>query len=194
MKRLRLVFVLLAALLWLPLLLLVGFALRTVEQEEAGRYKAVADRIFDEMERELTALPAPRRGAARGRLRLRERGRLVAAARAGREPFVLGYRRARRGGALRSTGWGRDAADLRRAARRPSLAAPRDRRSRHAAGAGPAEAGQGERAAELREAKSQSPGSTLELKRKGEPQAKSYDVLSALNRGVRVREESKKQA
>jgi len=54
MKRLRIVFVILALCLWLPLLGFALFALRTVEADEAGRYQALGERIFDEMERELS--------------------------------------------------------------------------------------------------------------------------------------------
>ena len=49
MKRLRLLFYVLVAVLWLPLLGLVVYALRNVEQEEEGRYQTVAERLFDDV-------------------------------------------------------------------------------------------------------------------------------------------------
>jgi len=170
MKRLRLVFVILSVLLWLPLLFLVSFALRTVEQEEAGRYKAVADRIFDEMERELTAL-----------LR-REEERLAgayaellanASAADGDAPYLLAYFERDASGVLHhSPGAG---AVVRSLEQHRALAASQ---------APPTAAAP---------APSQSPGSTLELKREGEPLAKSYDVLSSLNRSAVLREEVKQE-
>ena len=193
MKRLRLVFALLAALLWLPLLLLVGHALRTVEQEEAGRYKAVADRIFDEMERELTAFLRREEERPTGDYAFDAAQSPLRAPT--EEPFVLGYAERDADGALHKTAWGRDADAFDALLAGSSLGAP--------IAAAKLEPSQGQVRKELSKlaaleelpyANSQSPGSTLELKRKGEPQAKSYDVLSALNRSVRVREESKKQA
>ncbi len=195
MKRLRLVFVLLAALLWLPLLLLVGHALRTVEQEEAGRYKAVADRIFDEMERELTAFLRREEERPTGDYAFEAEGASSPLRAPIDEPFVLGYVERDASGALHKTAWGRDAATFAALLAGSSLGAqgPSAPKGQDAAPArqdlDKANALDG-----LRDAKSQSPGSTLELKRKGEPLAKSYDVLAALNRSVRVREESKKQA
>lgn len=55
MGRLRLVFVLLAVALMVPLALLLQKALASVEVERETRHRAVADRILDEMERELSA-------------------------------------------------------------------------------------------------------------------------------------------
>ncbi|HKP60476.1 MAG TPA: HAMP domain-containing sensor histidine kinase [Polyangiales bacterium] len=165
MKRLRLVFVLLSALLWLPLSLLVVFALRTVEQEEAGRYKAVADRIFDELERELTGFlrreeerPASAYDAGQGVM--------LAAPEAA---FVLGYFERDARGTLRHGPWSDAASQL--LAQAFGADAKPDGAER-----------------------SQLPGSTLELKRKDAPLAKSYDVLSQLNRSVSSREESKRKS
>ena len=56
MTRLRVTFLALALLLLLPLGLLVGRALVSLANERELRHQIVAERIFDEMERELTAL------------------------------------------------------------------------------------------------------------------------------------------
>ncbi|MCP4663091.1 MAG: hypothetical protein GY856_47475, partial [bacterium] len=56
MKRIRIVFLLLATVLLVPLALVVRKALVSVEAERAMQHRTVADRIIDEMERELTAL------------------------------------------------------------------------------------------------------------------------------------------
>ena len=56
MRRLRVTFLALALLLLLPLGLLVGRALVSLANERELRHQIVAERIFDEMERELTAL------------------------------------------------------------------------------------------------------------------------------------------
>ncbi|HKU45089.1 MAG TPA: HAMP domain-containing sensor histidine kinase [Polyangiales bacterium] len=168
MKRLRLVFVILSALLWLPLSFLVSFALRTVEQEESGRYKAVADRIFDEMERELTALL--RREEERPYGAYAELFASTTPLADGDASYVLTYFERDASGVLRHTPL--------RAGAQPVL----QLLERHQKLA---------RSAEPTTAQSQSPGSTLELKRKGEPLAKSYDVLSSLNRSAALREEVK---
>lgn len=55
MKRLRLTIVVAALILCLPLGLLVSRALRSVEAEKDLRHEIVAERVFDEMERELTS-------------------------------------------------------------------------------------------------------------------------------------------
>ncbi len=54
MNRLRYRFLVSGVLLFLPLALLVGRALETVRAERALRHKIVAERVFDEAERELT--------------------------------------------------------------------------------------------------------------------------------------------
>ena len=61
MTRLRVTFLALALLLLLPLGLLVGRALVSLANERELRHQIVAERIFDEMERELTALGAESR-------------------------------------------------------------------------------------------------------------------------------------
>ena len=109
MKRLRLVFVVLATLLWLPLLGLVAYALRTVEQEEAGRYKAVAERIFDEMERELTE------ALKREDERPTQDYDLSGDQALSDLPFVLGHFERSPGRGLRHTPFARDAEAVRRA-------------------------------------------------------------------------------
>ncbi len=55
MKRLRLVFALVAAAVLLPLLLLIDRALASADAELALERRTVAERVIDEMERELTA-------------------------------------------------------------------------------------------------------------------------------------------
>jgi signal transduction histidine kinase len=55
MKRLRAMFLGLSVVLLLALVLLVGSALESVDAERELRHRAIAERIFDEMERELTA-------------------------------------------------------------------------------------------------------------------------------------------
>ncbi len=86
--RLRLALALLAAALVVPSALLVHRALRGAEAEQSARHRAVAERVFDEMERALSELVA------------REENRPVEAFRATgdarisaypAEPFVLGY-------------------------------------------------------------------------------------------------------
>ncbi len=56
MRRLRLVFVLLAVLLLVPMLLLVRSALRSAHYEQQARYRVVAERAGDELERELSRI------------------------------------------------------------------------------------------------------------------------------------------
>lgn len=155
MKRLRIVFVVLAALLWLPLLGLVIHALRTLEQEEAGRYKAVAERIFDEMERELTE------ALKREDERPSQDYALDAAQPLSDLPFVLGHfeRSPERG--LRHTPFAREADAVQRALDEGSLSL----------------------AVASNPAREQAPGSTQELARQGVG-SKTYDSLSSLNRGV----------
>lgn len=190
MKRLRLVFVLLSALLWVPLLFLVGFALRTVQQEEAGRYKAVADRIFDEMERELTALLRREEERSPGDYRFGDGSALALAATDA--PFVRGWFERNARGGLRVAPAGAGESEIEQLLAGSSmLAAAADQAT---ARPEPDQYASAQQALDGAALPTQSPGSTLELARKGKPQAKSYDVLSVLNRGVFEREESKKRA
>ncbi|RIK91109.1 MAG: hypothetical protein DCC71_25220, partial [Proteobacteria bacterium] len=87
-RRLRLVLLAVAALLLVPVAGLVHRALRGAEAESSARHRAVAERLFDEMERALSDLVA------------REEARPVEAWRDGDpariaalppEPFVLAY-------------------------------------------------------------------------------------------------------
>jgi signal transduction histidine kinase len=55
-RRIRIAFALLAALLFVPLGLLLKSALESVASERANRHRAVAERVFDEMEGELSRL------------------------------------------------------------------------------------------------------------------------------------------
>ncbi len=161
MKRLRIVFIVLAALLWLPLLGLVIHALRTLEQEEAGRYKAVAERIFDEMERELTEA-LKREDERPSQDYALETGRPLSDL-----PFVLGHFERHPGRGLSHTPFTREADAVQRALDDGSLAL--------AVAANPA--------------RGQAPGSTQELAQQGVG-SKTYDSLSSLNRGVWSREQS----
>ncbi|MEM1178527.1 MAG: HAMP domain-containing sensor histidine kinase [Acidobacteriota bacterium] len=54
MKGLRLLFLAVVILLWVPVALLVRHALDNVEKDRENRHRSVAERFFDEMERELT--------------------------------------------------------------------------------------------------------------------------------------------
>ena len=56
MRRIRLVFVVLAVALLVPTGLLVRRALESIEVERAARHRSVAERVFDEMERSLSEL------------------------------------------------------------------------------------------------------------------------------------------
>lgn len=53
MKRLRLVFLVVAVVLIVPIVLLVHWAVDNVAVEARGRHRAIAERVFDEMEREI---------------------------------------------------------------------------------------------------------------------------------------------
>ncbi|HYJ11331.1 MAG TPA: HAMP domain-containing sensor histidine kinase [Polyangiaceae bacterium] len=161
MKRLRLVFVVLAALLWLPLLGLVIHALRTLEQEEAGRYKAVAERIFDEMERELTE------ALKREDERPSQDYALDIARSLSDLPFVLGHFERSPARGLRHTPFAREAEAVQRALDEDSLSL----------------------AVASNLARGQAPGSTQELTQQGLG-SKTYDSLSSLNRGAWSREQS----
>ena len=87
-RRLRLVLVLLALAVLVPAALLVDRALRGAAAEQAARHRAVAERLFDEMERALSDL------VAREEARPVEAWRATGAARITELPperFVLGY-------------------------------------------------------------------------------------------------------
>lgn len=161
MKRLRLVFVVLAALLWLPLLGLVIHALRTLEQEEAGRYKAVAERIFDEMERELTEA-LKREDERPSQDYALDTGQPLSDL-----PFVLGYFERSPARGLRHTPFAREAEAVRRALDEGSLSL----------------------AVASNLGREQAPGSTQELTQQGLG-SKTYDSLSSLNRGAWSREQN----
>jgi signal transduction histidine kinase len=161
MKRLRLVFFVLAALLWLPLVGLVVYALRTVEQEEAGRYKAVAERIFDEMERELTETLKREDERPSTDYETLGQGPLSDL------PFVVGHFERRGGASPTHTAWRGDPEAVQRLFGPPlSLLALN--------------------ASQPRE---QAPGSTRELAQAGVG-SKTYDALSSLNRGAWSRDQS----
>ncbi len=113
LTRLRVAFVLLALALLAPTALLVLRALAGVAAEREARHRAVAERVFDEMERALSELVA------------REEERPVGAWSAGsaeslaalpEESFVLGYFQVEADGRLSTPVAPRDAAALRDAA------------------------------------------------------------------------------
>ena len=113
LTRLRVAFVLLALALLAPTALLVQRALAGVAAEREARHRAVAERVFDEMERALSELVA------------REEARPVEAWSAGsdealaalpEESFVLGYFQVEADGRLSTPVAPRDAAALRAAA------------------------------------------------------------------------------
>lgn len=87
MTKIRITFLLLAAALLLPLALLVRGAFQSVREERELRHQAIAERIFDEMERELTAF------LRREEERSVEEYALMASGRAAGidEPFIEGY-------------------------------------------------------------------------------------------------------
>jgi signal transduction histidine kinase len=180
-RRLRAGFALLAAALLVPAALLVQRALRGVAAEQEARHRAVAERVFDEMERALSELVA------------REEARPVAAWRADgderlralpEERFVLGYFQVEADGRLTTPLPARDAAALRAAA---AWFAARDEGA-PAAPAGPPPA--------------QAPGTTVaeeQLRALGYAEADAgarapapaaegaYEALQSLNRGASER-------
>ena len=90
MTKIRLTFLLLAVALLLPLALLVRGAFQSVGEERELRHQAIAERIFDEMERELTTF------LRREEERSVEEYALLASRGGGRaevpgEPFIEGY-------------------------------------------------------------------------------------------------------
>jgi len=188
-SRLRVALALLAAALLVPSALLVERALSGVAAEETARHRAVAERVFDEMERTLSDL------VAREEARPVEAWDPTSEARLTElpaEPFVLGYFQIGPDGSVTSPA-ARDGDAVRAAARSIASAAGRD---------APA-AGEGKR--------EQAPGTTLSLEEmkpsalralgsvekdeKSSVQAASppapksaYDALSSLNRGAEDRQ------
>jgi signal transduction histidine kinase len=164
MKRLRIVFVLLALCLWLPLLGFALFSLGTVRADEDARYQAVGERVFDEMERELNVMlvreetrPASEYDFAHGL------GPVPL-----QTPFVVGYFERIASGELRHSSFPTDAERVQKLiAEKTALPLPL---------ASPAPL-----------ALQQAAGSTLEVAPKSAP-SKRYDPLSSLNRGAWTRE------
>lgn len=156
MNRLRLVFCVLAGLLWLPLLGLVFHALRSAEQEEAGRYQAVAERLFDEMERELTQL------LEREQQRPLDDYDFGSGGPNSYATCVLGYFERNDADQLSHGAWRHSGEEIEQAlsASRPLMAATTPSAVRD-----------------------QAPGSTQALAQLVPP-SKTYDALSSLNRGV----------
>ena len=183
LTRLRVAFTLLAIALLAPTALLVQRALAGVAAEREARHRAVAERVFDEMERALSELVA------------REEARPVEAWSAGsdealaalpEESFVLGYFQVEADGRLSTPVAPRDAAALRAAA---AWFAARELREQRDALATP-----------------QAPGTTVQLSDDaalralgyavaGEPDAGAqkrsaegaYEALQSLNRGASER-------
>jgi signal transduction histidine kinase len=163
MKRLRIVFVLLALCLWLPLLGFALFSLRTVRADEDARYQAVGERVFDEMERELNVMlareearPASEYDFARGPGPV-----------ARHTPFIVGYFVRNGSGELRHSSFTGDAERIQK------LVAEKTALPLAVASLAP-------------QALQQAAGSTLEVSPKSAP-SKRYDPLSSLNRGAWTR-------
>ncbi len=101
MRRLRWVFVVLAVLLLVPMVLLVQGALRSAAYESEARYRALAERVGDELERELSALVHAEETRPFGHYRFHYVPPNVAGGRyavtrsplaeSGLPPFVIGY-------------------------------------------------------------------------------------------------------
>jgi signal transduction histidine kinase len=188
LTRLRVAFALLALALLGPTALLVQRALAGVAAEREERHRAVAERVFDEMERALSELVA------------REEARPVEAWRADGaerlaalpdEPFVLGYFQVEPDGRLSTPLAPRDAAGLRAAAAWFAVREQREQREEKRDAAPPV---------------AQAPGTTIPLAdaaRQGAPRAASkeeplatgaprpaegaYEALQSLNRGASER-------
>ena len=184
-RRLRLVLVLLALAVLVPAALLVHRALRGAAAEQAARHRAVAERLFDEMERALSDL------VAREEARPVEAFRATGAARIAELPperFVLGYFQIEADGHVTTPLPPRDAEALRVATKWFAL------RDGDAADA----------TTELRPKLEQAPGTTVsveaaepeQLRALGNmmkdeaaraPSKNAYDALQALNRGAEER-------
>lgn len=113
MTRLRLAFALLAVALLVPAGLLVERALRGVSAEQEARHRAVAERVFDEMERALSELVAREEARPVGVWRADGNERLRAFP---DEPFVRAYFQIEADGRLTAPLPPRDEAALRAAA------------------------------------------------------------------------------
>jgi signal transduction histidine kinase len=181
--RLRIAFALLAVALLVPAALLVQRALRGVAAEQEARHRAVAERIFDEMERALSELVAREEARPVGAWRGDGDERLRALP---DEPFVRAYFQIEADGRLTTPLPARDDAALRIAG---AWFAARDDRTRTAPDAG-----------------GQAPGTTIAVPRKAEahalhdarvegaaPEAAApaasgaYEALQSLNRGASER-------
>ena len=87
MTKIRLTFLLLALALLLPLALLVRGAFQSVGKERELRHQAIAERIFDEMERELTTFLRREEARSLEQYALLASGRVEGVD----EPFIEGY-------------------------------------------------------------------------------------------------------
>ena len=100
MRRIRLALVALAAVILVPVVLLVDGARESLELERAVRHEAVAERTFDEMERTLSEFLGTEEARPIGDYRAAD-GRPAPLENRAAPPFVLGYFELESGGALR---------------------------------------------------------------------------------------------
>ncbi|MCU0670625.1 MAG: hypothetical protein MUF70_14945, partial [Myxococcota bacterium] len=186
--RLRLVLALLAIALVVPSALLVRRALRGAEAEIAARHQAVAERLFDEMERALTDLVTREEARAVEAWSAAEDARI---AELPSEPFVLAYFQVEPDGRVTAPLAPRSEFALRAAT---LWFASRDDEAR---------GGEPKRAASVAQApgttialeKAESEGArmralgyaTQEQKASAAPSKDAYDALQSLNRGVAER-------
>jgi len=186
--RLRLVLALLAIALVVPSALLVHRALRGAEAESVARHQAVAERLFDEMERALTDLVTRAEARAVEAWSASEDTRI---AELPPEPFVLAYFQVEPDGRVTAPLAPRSESALRAATQ---WFASRDDEAR---------GGEPKRAASV----AQAPGTTIALEKNesegapmralghaeqeqkapAAPSKDAYDALQSLNRGVTAR-------
>ena len=183
LTRLRAGFLLLAVTLLAPTALLVQRALAGVATEREARQRAVAERIFDEMERALSELVAREEARSVDAWRADSDDRLASLP---EEPFVLGYFQVEPDGRLSTPLAPRDTAALRVAAAWFEARELRDEADRRV--------------------EAQAPGTTVQLgerdplRARGDPGAgapaagapkasteSAYEALQSLNRGASVR-------
>ncbi|MCG8590068.1 MAG: ATP-binding protein [Proteobacteria bacterium] len=100
MRRIRLALVALAAVILVPVVLLVDGARESLELERAVRHEAVAERTFDEMERTLSEFLGAEEARPIDDYRAAD-GRPAPLENRAAPPFVLGYFELESGGALR---------------------------------------------------------------------------------------------
>ncbi len=184
-RRLRLVLVLLALAVLVPAALLVDRALRGAAAEQDARQRAVAERLFDEMERALSEL------VAREEARPVEAFRATDAAHIAELPperFVLGYFQIEPDGQLTTPLPPRDAAALRVAtkwfAMREGEAVDAKAQGRPKLEQAP---GTTVSVATAEREQSRALGSSMKDEVAPSPSSNAYDALQSLNRGAEER-------